>query len=320
MRLNGTSFFSSIELSDQAGVPAEIQILKTGKFNHPSYGYFEITPLVLQEMKRNFESRVRGIDLAVDYFHESDKEASGWITALNLKEGGKELWASIKWTPTAEKKLAQRELRYFSPDFTFKWNDPESGKTFSNVLFGGGLTNRPFLKDMQAIVANEKKGDQMTEEQIKELENKNLKLSEDMKKLEDAMPAKDAAIVDLQKQIDDLKAQLQAALGQVEVEMQEKDKMKQDMQMKEKENSFTKLLSEGKAVVAQRDAFLKGDMDEFIKLAQPVNLKAAGSGAGNDETDSDSKVMKLAEELAKSEKIDLGTAISRALKQIKGGN
>ncbi len=102
--------------------------------------------------------------------------------------------------------------------------------------------------------------------------------------------------------------------------MQEKDKMKQDMQMKEKENSFTKLLSEGKAVVAQRDAFLKGDMDEFIKLAQPVNLKAAGSGAGNDETDSDSKVMKLAEELAKSEKIDLGTAISRALKQIKGGN
>lgn len=320
MRLNGTSFFSSIELSDQAGVPAEIQILKTGKFNHPSYGYFEINPVVLQEMKRNFDSRVRGIDLAVDYFHESDKEASGWITALNLKEDGKELWAAIKWTPTAEKKLAQRELRYFSPDFTFKWSDPESGKTFNNVLFGGGLTNRPFLKDMQAIVANENKGDQMTAEQIKELENKNLKLSEDMKKLEDAMPAKDAAIVDLQKQIDDLKAQLQAALGQVEIEMKEKTKIQEEMQMKEKENSFTKLLSEGKAVVAQRDAFLKNDMAEFIKLAQPVNLKAAGSGAGNDEADSDSKVMKLAEELAKSEKIDLGTAISRALKQIKGGN
>jgi phage I-like protein len=320
MRLNGTSLFSAIECDESTGVPVEIQILKTGKFNHPSYGYFQITPLILQEMKKNFDSRVRGIDLAVDYFHESDKEASGWITGLNLKEGGQELWASIRWTPTAEKKLSQRELRYFSPDFTFKWTDPESGKTFSNVLFGGGLTNRPFLKDMQAIVANENKGEKMTEEQIKELEAKNLKLSEEMKKLEDAMPAKDAALADLQKQIDELKAQLQAALGQVEVEMKEKAKLQEDIQMKEKENSFTKLLSEGKAVVAQRDAFLKGDMDEFIKLAQPVNFKPAGSGAGNDESDSDSKVMKLAEELVKSEKIDLGTAISKALKQIKGGN
>jgi len=103
MRLNGTSFFSSIELSDQAGVPAEIQILKTGKFNHPSYGYFEITPLVLQEMKRNFESRVRGIDLAVDYFHESDKEASGWITALNLKEGVARILLLNGMTPSLEK-------------------------------------------------------------------------------------------------------------------------------------------------------------------------------------------------------------------------
>lgn len=321
MRLQGTSLFTTIECNESNSVPIEIQILRVGKFNHPSYGFFEITPIVLEEMKRNFDSRVRGIDLALDYFHESDREASGWITDLNLKEDGTQLWATVKWTPVAEKKLSHRELRYFSPDFTFKWTDPESGNSFNNVLFGGGLTNRPFVKDMQAIVATENKGDiSMTEKEINELKEKNLKLSEDMKKLEDAAAPKEAAIADLQKQIDALKAQLQAALGQVEVEMKEKEKLQEDIKCKEKEQEFSKLLSEGKAVVAQKDAFLKGDMNEFIKLSQPVNLKANGSGTGANDADEDAKVMKLAEEIKTKENVDLGTAISRALKQIKGGN
>lgn len=320
MRYQGTSVFTSIECNENNSVPTEIQILRVGKFNHPTYGFFEITSQVLAEMKKNFEDRVRGIDLALDYFHESDRDASGWITGLVLKEDNTQLWAQVRWTPNAEKKLSHRELRYFSPDFTFKWQDPESGKTFNNVLFGGGLTNRPFVKDMQAIVATENhKGDKKMDEKIKELEAKNLKLGEDMKMAQDASMQKDAQMADLQKQIDELKAQLQAALGQVEVEMKEKAKLQEDIKCKEKESEFAKLLSEGKAVVAQKDAFIKGDMNEFIKLSQPVNLKANGSGSNDSDSDDESKVMKLAEEIKKSEGIDLGSAISKALKQMKQG-
>lgn len=320
MRLNGTSLFTSIECAENNSVPSTIQIMKVGKFNHPSYGFFEITPKTLTEFKKNFDAKVRGIDLALDYFHESDREASGWIKGLELRENDTQLWASVDWTPAAAKKLSDRELRYFSPDFTFKWQDPETNKFYSNVLFGGALTNRPFLKEMQAIVANEpiNGGKKMTEQEIKDLETKNIKLSEDMKKLEDVAAGKDAQIADLQKQIDDIKAQLSAALGQVEVEMKEKVALQDQMKCQEKEQEFSKLLSEGKAVVAQKEAFLKGDMQEFIKLAQPINLKAQGTGEVT-HGDDDDKVLKLAETIKKEKNIDLGSAISQALKQIKGG-
>lgn len=320
MRLNGTSVFSTINCNENNSVPTEIQILRVGKFNHPTYGFFEITAQVLAEMKANFDSRVRGVDLALDYFHESDKEAAGWFEDLLLKEDGKELWAKVRWTPTAEKKLSHRELRYFSPDFTFKWQDPESGKIFTNVLFGGGLTNRPFVKEMQAIVATENKGDKKMDEKLKELEAKNLKLGEDMKKLEDMGGQKDAQIAELQKQIEELKAQLAKSQADMELAAKEKAKLQEDIKCKEKEQEFAKLLSEGKAVVAQKEAFMKGDMSEFIKLSQPINLKANGSGGKENEGDAEDKVMKLAEEIKTKEGVDMGTAISKALKQINKGD
>ncbi len=325
MRLQGTSLFSAIECNEGAEVPSQIQILRTGKFNHPSYGFFEISSKVLSEMKENFDKKVRGIDLALDYFHESDREASGWITGLELKEAGQSLWANVRWTPAAAKKLAERELRYFSPDFTFEWTDPETSQKFNNVLFGGGLTNRPFVKDMQAIVANEKKqnqGDQKVDK-IKELEDKNLKLSDDMKKMEDMSANKDVAIADLQKQIDELKTMISNEIVAKEKAMKEKVALEEKVALSEKEAGFNKLLSEGKAVVAQKEAYLKGDMNKFIELSQPLNMKASGTGADSKEEsgDDEDKVMKLAEEIKKTEGISLPAAISKALKLTnKGGN
>ena len=153
---------SPIKLSSAAMSPGpgptavspDVQILRVGSFKHPKYGEFEITPTILLEMKKNFDDKIRGIDIGFDYFHESDKEASGWPTELYLLNEDTELWAKVDWTPKAQRMLYERELRYFSPDFAFKWTDPESGQEFNNVLFGGGLTNRPFVKDMAAIAAS----------------------------------------------------------------------------------------------------------------------------------------------------------------------
>lgn len=192
-------FFKSpaIQLSDGPGsVNPPVQVLRVGKFNHPKYGEFEITTLTLQEMLANFNARVRGVDVAFDYFHDSDKEASGWPTELYLMHEGTELWAKVDWTPAAQKKLGEREIRYFSPDFAFKWTDPETGTSFNNVLFGGGLTNRPFVKDMAAIVAHEPKGKKKMDEKDKLLLEKVLKLAEDnaegMKKMQSEQLAQKA--------------------------------------------------------------------------------------------------------------------------------
>lgn len=326
MRFNKSSLYSSIKLSsDQA--PNQIQILRTGKFNHPQYGAFEITVKTLAEMKVNFDNKIRGIDMAFDYFHDSDKEASGWVKELMLKENGSvtELWAMVDWTPKAQRMLAERELRYFSPDFAFNWTDPETGTKFSNVLFGGGLTNRPFVKEMMAIVADETKTGEntMTLEQalarVKELEAAKLKLSEDAAKLAAAHPPAQASDLEaLKKQIADLQAENAKLKSDNEMAMAEKKKADEAKMMAEKETAFTVLLTEGKACVAQKDAYLKGDMNEFIKLAQPLNLKPAGSsGTKTPEEITAAEIIKLAEEKQKlNPKLSRGDALSIAKKEL----
>lgn len=330
MRLKGTSIYSDILLGEEKLVPSSVQVLRVGKFNHPKYGFFEITKQTLSEMKQNFDNNVRGIDMAFDYFHDSDKDASAWVNQLELKDNGNELWASVSWTPKAEQKLAERELRYFSPDFSFKWSDPEGGKTYNNVLFGGGLTNRPFVKEMKAIVADETQGDKMTElesalAKVKELEATNVKLSEDKElmqkeyseKLEE-MPSLDK-VAELEKQIAALQAELAKAKESEAALMEDKKKAEDAKMLAEKETEFNVLLAEGKACVAQKESYISGDMKEFIKLAQPLSLKAQGSSANTYGDDNDANtIIKLAEEKQKADpKLSRGEAISLAKKELK---
>lgn len=343
MRINGTSAFSSIKLGEGQKVPNKIQVLRVGKFNHPKYGAFEITPLVLAEMKANFDANIRGIDMAFDYFHASDQNASGWVKELTLEENGTELWADVDWTPTAQRKLSEREVRYFSPDFAFKWTDPEKNTAYSNVLFGGGLTNRPFVKEMKAIVADETKGENMTDlekalAKVAELEKANLKLSEDMQAAEKKMlanpppPAHAPAaaggddVAALKKQIADLQSQLAAAKSSADVALAEKKKADDAKVaadaatcLAEKEGKFNLMLSEGKACVAQKDAYMKGDMDGFLKLAESVHTKASGSSDSFTMAEADSNaIIKLAEQKEKATPgMSRGEAISLAKKELK---
>lgn len=320
----------------------DVQVLRVGSFNHPKYGEFDITKATLAEMKMNFDKRVRGVDIAFDYFHDSDKEASGWLTALYLSEDGTELWARVDWTPKAQQKLHERELRYFSPDFAFVWKDPESGVTYKNVLFGGGLTNRPFVKDMAAIVAAE----EIEEMKLEELEKKVLKLDEMHEKLaseNDGLKKKLAEYEEKIKKMEEAegeededddedadhpdaaqdKALIKKELEKSKQELAETKKKLEEMtehkKMAEKEAAFTLMLTEGKAVAAQKSAFMKGDIAEFAKLSQPVNLSARGaSGSDGKGGDLEDRAIKLAEEKQKADpKLSRGEAISLALKELQ---
>lgn len=328
-RLKGTSVASAIKLAEGGKVPNEVQVLRVGKFNHPSYGAFEITRQVLAEMKANFEARARGVDICFDYFHKSDEEAAGWPGGLELREDGTELWAvNVDWTPKAAQKLAEREIRYFSPDFSFQWKDPETGVVHRNVLFGGGLTNRPFVKEMAAIVAHEK-GETMTELEkaqaaLKAEQEKNVKLSEQVAKLEGevkaAAPGDEVAA--LKAEIEKLKAENATLKGDAEKMASEKKAAEEQKVLAEKKGEFQKLLSEGKAVAAQEKAFLDGNMAEFIKLAEPVNLDGKGSSKGGDDknagADDEDKILTLAEEKRKTDpKLTIGESISLAKKELK---
>jgi hypothetical protein len=308
-------------------VPERVQLLKCGTYFHAQYGTFEISPPDLLSMKKNFDDRVRKIDLAIDYKHDNDDIAAGWIKSLDLGRGGTELWAEVKWTPNGTRVLADREFRYLSAEFDFNYQDNESLKEFGPTLLGAGLTNRPVVKGMTPAVElteGKKEGDSKMKT-VEQLSEENKKLSEQVKTLsdqvvqmkKDAEDKKDGGADDdqedemgnLKKQLADMQAKLDEAnkkCADYETQMGELNKNKQ---LSEKKSRFDKMLSEGKAVEAQRDAYMKGDTDKFMELAQPVKLKAvgsgegAGSGSGSDSDDPAAEIKKLAEGFVKEKKV-----------------
>jgi phage I-like protein len=131
-----------------------LQVLPEGKFTHPWYGDLDFTAPVLRAMKRNFDKKVLGTDIMVDEGHDRGK-ALGWYRDLHVgKRAVSEqeysgLWADIEWTELGREYLEKQFYRYFSAEVG-NWTSP-SGEKYKNILLGGGLTNRPFFKQMPEI-------------------------------------------------------------------------------------------------------------------------------------------------------------------------
>lgn len=133
-----------------------VEIMRTGKWKHPSYGELEITENTIDNIIYNFNDNVRGVDISIDLEHGESSykgEAAGWIKRLEKKNG--RLLAEIDWTKLGKEKLKDKIYQYFSPEFKFVYQDAETGKVYNNVLFGGSLTNRPFIKKMNPVMLSE---------------------------------------------------------------------------------------------------------------------------------------------------------------------
>jgi len=116
-------------------------------------------PTRLTRILENFKSGVRGIDIAIDVVHDADRGAAGWIRSLEVgpsstKPDKQALWAYVEWTPFGEELVKGKSYRYISSEFG-PFLDPETNKRFDDVLFAATLTNRPFVKGMTAVDADE---------------------------------------------------------------------------------------------------------------------------------------------------------------------
>jgi phage I-like protein len=141
-----------------------VQAAPIGSWNHPEYGKIEFTPDRIQRFASNVNGNVRGQELDIDYDHkERSGEAAGWVQKAEARPNG--LWLQVKWTQAAAEKIRSGAYRYFSPEFVDEWEHPQGGK-YHDVLFGGGLTNRPFLKGILPVNLSEmftKQGGEMTQ-------------------------------------------------------------------------------------------------------------------------------------------------------------
>jgi phage I-like protein len=291
-------------------VPSRVQLLKVGNFFAEDGKEIPISVELLNSFKKNFDAKVRGYQdgkLPVDYFHENEKIAGGWIETLELAEGGQELWANVVWTPKATQMLADGELRYISAEFHFNYRHNEGGKRYGPTLFGAGLTNRPFVKGMNPVVNLSEGENTMTLEQamqkIKELESQIESMKGDKGKLEVEMG-------DTKKLLAETTTKL----------AEEKSGREADKKIAEKTGQFNKMLAEGKVCEAQRVPFMSDDTLKFAELAQPLNTSGRGSSQEGDESDktkktdsktpASDKLMELAEKRVKEKGEKLGDAMS----------
>ncbi len=329
---------------DSIKIAETIQLLRVGVFHHPKLGELPITKSMLKSMVKNFDNKVRGIDIAIDYKHESNDIAAAWFTELYLSEDEKELWGRQNWTPKGKRKLADKEFRYVSADFLMNYQDNETLKEFGPTLMGAGLTNRPIIKRMEpAIELGEEikhPGGTMTAEEKKKLAEKETnfkKLLGEGKAIEAQREAylagdmvkfaENAKLADNQekKPFDLTPEQMVAKIKELEAKLEKMTDTNQSAEEKkelaEKETKFTKLLSEGTANEAQREAYMSGDMAKFAENAKKINLSEKGSGGkGEDSTDESSdaqdKVLKLAEGKRKdNSEMDMNESIELVLSE-----
>jgi hypothetical protein len=162
-----TEFFAlpTIQLKEENGrYSSRVPVLPEGKFKHPWYGDLDFTAPVLRAAKRNFDKKILGTDIMVDEGHDRGK-ALGWFKNVHHGEseiGGQNhvgLFADIEWTDAGRSLLERDIYRYFSAEIG-AFTGPD-GKTIKNVLFGGGLTNRPFFKQMPAVKFGEGQVDEL---------------------------------------------------------------------------------------------------------------------------------------------------------------
>ncbi len=136
-----------------ASASSWIHALPVGKYEHPVYGSLDFTPDKIQAFAQSVTSKVRGIDPDIDYDHkEQGGKAAGWVKNAEVRNDG--LYLQVDWTEPAAQAIKNGEYRYFSPEFDDEWTDAQGNK-HENVLFGGALTNRPFLKDLLPVNLSE---------------------------------------------------------------------------------------------------------------------------------------------------------------------
>lgn len=318
----------------------------------------KITEETLAEIVKNFKNHVRGVEPAIDFAHRSDDEAAAWIKDLKIEQVGGEtqLWAEVDWTPDGKAAVAAKRFRYLSPDFAFSYTDNETGEKFGATLFGAGLTNRPVIKNMAPAVEltevedmakGKKKIQEMSAEELKvllaETKDETAKsliqwrldeMADDVDGGDDDSSDDDDASDDgddkedgkaKDKKFSDLKKAHAKLSGDYQKMAKEMADMKSSMLKSlseakdaKKVSDFEKLVLGGKAVEAQREAFLCDDMIKFSELAQPVKLEtfgATGAPIGT-ETSAQDEILKLAEEKrAKNKDLDHGTSISMVLNE-----
>lgn len=276
----------SVKLS--ADLPYIIELATVVDGFHAAYGEVKITKQHLKSFKDNFDNKVYGVDLSLDFDHET-REAAGWVKEVFLSDDERTLLGLVTWTPSGARALSDREFRYFSPEFSLNWIHPHTGVNHGPTLIGGALVNRPFLK-MDAIVGLKDK----QKNEVKNMET--ISLTEHNNKVQELQNE----VATLQLSAEKVKTILDSNKAEIKALTEERDALVTEKEQAEKDARFNKLFSENKINKAQLDALKEGkDMFDVLSLSEQMNTNPKG----NDKTPE--KVQLSEEEMAVCKAYDI---------------
>ncbi|MFW6162910.1 MAG: phage protease [Planctomycetota bacterium] len=150
----------AIEADD--GVPDWIMVARAGTWHgRPTVGDVTVQtigPEDLRAASQFFQDHQAPTGIPVDVGHASiltptDAPAAGWITDVELRAGGTELWGRVAWTERAANAVAAREYRRLSPVLVWGRPDPKTGEPVPLTVHSVALTNTPHMADLAALNA-----------------------------------------------------------------------------------------------------------------------------------------------------------------------
>lgn len=174
-------FLSGIHVTlDEGKTQSWVTVTRTGTFNDPRYGEFEISRTMLSAMVKNFDDRVYGQDIFYDVAHNPNDGAAGRV--LKLKVEGDRLRALVDWTPYGVDAIKNKGYAYSSIEYHDNFKDNETGDTHGPVMMGAALVVRPCIKRLDPIQLSEASGGDVPTLMHPELQSTLLQEITDMKK------------------------------------------------------------------------------------------------------------------------------------------
>jgi len=148
-----THFYSvnTVQLNEEG--TSTVEVLRAGIIRDRG---LKITKEMLIDFVRHFKENVYGTELQVNFGHNREGEAGGWIKELFIDPSDdNRLMSRIDWTPLGIEKLKNKLYKFVSAEFADRFPDYQTGEIKKNVFSGLALTNVPALKGQYPIALSE---------------------------------------------------------------------------------------------------------------------------------------------------------------------
>jgi len=248
-----------------------IEILKVGTIHDRG---LKITKKMMEDFVSNFNGGVYGTDVQVNFSHDRDGEAAGWIKDVFVE--GDVLLAEVEWTPIGIEKIKSKQFRFISSELAISYPHYSTGEKIKNVLIGIALTNIPAVKGLAPVQLSEQvltyltNQDSMTkkkelleeevkEEVVEEVEEKEVEAVEEEKVEEVEEKVEEEEVVEEEDKVEETE--------------EEKEDLEEEVKEEEKEEEEKEVEEEPKEEVKEEleEKIETVTLTEYQKLEEKLN-------------------------------------------------